>query len=248
MAAFRILSAALCLLASSAAFAEDPLPRAKPEEVGMSSERLARIGATSQGRHRRGPHSRRGYRDRPARQAGRTRRLWLARQGGRRRHDHRHHLQHRLDDQADDGGRRADAVRAGPAADRRSPQRNISRNSPRCASPCATPMASRRPIPCRPLAQITIQDLMRHTSGLIYGGRGTTLVHKMYPAGSGDASRDYDGAAFLDKLASLPLLYQPATAWDYGFGLDIARPHDRKDQPADARAISARPICSRRSA
>jgi CubicO group peptidase (beta-lactamase class C family) len=69
--------------------------------------------------------------------------------------------------------------------------------------------------------QITIQDLLRHTSGLIYGGRGTTLVHKMYPAGSGDAARDYDGSAFLDKLASLPLLYQPATVWDYGFGLDV---------------------------
>jgi len=69
--------------------------------------------------------------------------------------------------------------------------------------------------------QITIQDLMRHTSGIIYGGRGNTLVHKMYPAGSGDASRDYDGAAFMDKLASLPLLYQPATVWDYGFGLDV---------------------------
>src|SRR6202012_305177 len=68
---------------------------------------------------------------------------------------------------------------------------------------------------------ITIQDLMRHTSGLIYGGRGTTLVHKMYPAGSGDASREYDGAAFMDKLAPLPLLHQPATVWDYGFGLDV---------------------------
>jgi len=67
---------------------------------------------------------------------------------------------------------------------------------------------------------ITIQDLMRHTSGLIYGGRGNTLVHKMYPAGSSDAAREYDGAAFMDKLASLPLLYQPATVWDYGFGLD----------------------------
>jgi CubicO group peptidase (beta-lactamase class C family) len=30
---------------------------------------------------------------------------------------------------------------------------------------------------------ITVQDLMRHTSGLIYGGRGATAVHKMYPAG-----------------------------------------------------------------
>jgi CubicO group peptidase (beta-lactamase class C family) len=69
--------------------------------------------------------------------------------------------------------------------------------------------------------QIAIQDLMRHTSGLIYGGRGNTLVHKMYPAGSSDAAREYDGAAFLDKLSSLPLLYQPATVWDYGFGLDV---------------------------
>ena len=46
MAAIRILATTLCLLASSAAFADDPLPRAKPEEVGLSSERLARIGET----------------------------------------------------------------------------------------------------------------------------------------------------------------------------------------------------------
>jgi CubicO group peptidase (beta-lactamase class C family) len=30
------------------------------------------------------------------------------------------------------------------------------------------------------------------------------------------------GAEFLDRLSSLPLLYQPGTVWDYGFGLDIA--------------------------
>src|ERR1700736_2006929 len=46
MAATRIFATAFCLLASSAAFADDPLPRAKPEEVGLSSERLARIGET----------------------------------------------------------------------------------------------------------------------------------------------------------------------------------------------------------
>src|SRR5712671_4049299 len=69
--------------------------------------------------------------------------------------------------------------------------------------------------------KITIQDLMRHTSGLIYGGRGTTAVHKMYPSGSVDAMTEYDGAALLDKLASLPLLHQPGTVWDYGFGLDV---------------------------
>ena len=46
MKAFKVLATWLCLLASGAAFADDPLPRAKPEEVGLSSERLARIGET----------------------------------------------------------------------------------------------------------------------------------------------------------------------------------------------------------
>ena len=69
----------------------------------------------------------------------------------------------------------------------------------------------------------------------------------MYPAGSGDASREYDGAAFIDKLASLPLLYQPATVWDYGFGLDVLGLTIEKISGSDARTISARPICSRRS-
>ena len=69
--------------------------------------------------------------------------------------------------------------------------------------------------------KITIQDLMRHTSGLIYGGRGVTAVHKMYPAGSGAAAETMTGAEFLDKLASLPVLHQPGAVWDYGFGLDV---------------------------
>ena len=67
---------------------------------------------------------------------------------------------------------------------------------------------------------ITIQDLLRHTSGIVYGGRGTTVVHKMYPDGSASAS-SMKGADFINTLASLPLLYQPGAVWDYGFGLDI---------------------------
>src|SRR3954466_14216090 len=47
MTAIRMLASVLCLAASSmSAFADDPLPRAKPEDVGLSSDRLARIGET----------------------------------------------------------------------------------------------------------------------------------------------------------------------------------------------------------
>jgi len=69
--------------------------------------------------------------------------------------------------------------------------------------------------------KITIQDLYRHTSGLIYGGRGATPVHKLYPEGSTQAAVTMTGAEFLDRLSGLPLLYQPGTVWDYGFGLDV---------------------------
>ena len=46
MPALRIAATTLCLLACGAAFAEEPLPRTKPEDVGLSSERPARIGET----------------------------------------------------------------------------------------------------------------------------------------------------------------------------------------------------------
>jgi CubicO group peptidase (beta-lactamase class C family) len=68
---------------------------------------------------------------------------------------------------------------------------------------------------------ITLRHLMMHTSGLIYGGRGSTAVHKLYPAGSGAAAEQLTGAEFIDKLPTLPLLNQPGAVWDYGFGLDV---------------------------
>jgi len=68
---------------------------------------------------------------------------------------------------------------------------------------------------------ITLRHLMMHTSGLIYGSRGNTAVHKLYPGGSGIAGATMDGAEFIDELAKLPLLHQPGAVWDYGFGLDL---------------------------
>ena len=49
-------------------------------------------------------------------------------------------------------------------------------------------LAGQGPIETVPAARsITMLDLMRHTSGLTYGGRGTTAVHALYPASSNAA-------------------------------------------------------------
>ncbi len=67
---------------------------------------------------------------------------------------------------------------------------------------------------------ITIQDLMRHTSGLTYGIFGTSLVKKMY----NDAKvleGDYTNAEFAERIAKLPLIYQPGTTWEYSHSTDI---------------------------
>ena len=40
---------------------------------------------------------------------------------------------------------------------------------------------------------MTVQDLLRHTSGLTYGGRGDGLIHQAYRAAKiGDRSRWYE--------------------------------------------------------
>jgi CubicO group peptidase (beta-lactamase class C family) len=69
--------------------------------------------------------------------------------------------------------------------------------------------------------QPTIQDLLRHTSGLTYGGRGETAVHKLWPAGSAVAAVTYTGPELFAHLGTLPLLYQPGTVWDYGLSTDV---------------------------
>ena len=71
-----------------------------------------------------------------------------------------------------------------------------------------------------PKRPITIQDLMRHTSGITYGGRGSTPIHKMWPASSSAAAYQTTGPEFMDRIAKLPLLYQPGTTWDYSLSTD----------------------------
>ena len=67
---------------------------------------------------------------------------------------------------------------------------------------------------------MTIQDLFRHTSGLTYGFFGNTQVKKMYV--DGKVWNDYpSNAELVDRLAKLPLAYQPGTTWDYSHSTDV---------------------------
>jgi CubicO group peptidase (beta-lactamase class C family) len=67
---------------------------------------------------------------------------------------------------------------------------------------------------------MTIHDLFRHTSGLTYGFFGNTLVKKMYV--DNKVWNDYpSNAELIDRLAKFPLAYQPGTTWDYSHSTDV---------------------------
>ena len=71
-----------------------------------------------------------------------------------------------------------------------------------------------------PRQPMTIQDLMRHTSGITYGFFGDSLVKKVY-TDSHITRGDFDNAEFADRIAKLPLAYQPGTTWDYSHSTDV---------------------------
>jgi CubicO group peptidase (beta-lactamase class C family) len=82
-----------------------------------------------------------------------------------------------------------------------------------------TDAAALRTVPLR--VPISIQDLMRHTAGMAYAWEGTGAVYKLWPSSPADFADQYDGPAFLSKVQSWPLLYQPATAWVYSVSVDV---------------------------
>jgi CubicO group peptidase (beta-lactamase class C family) len=67
---------------------------------------------------------------------------------------------------------------------------------------------------------VSIHDLFRHTSGLTYGFFGDTPVKKLYLKAK-LISGDFTNAEFVDRIAKLPLSYQPGTVWDYGHSTDV---------------------------
>jgi CubicO group peptidase (beta-lactamase class C family) len=202
------------------AFAADPLPRAKPEDAGMSSERLAEIGKALNA------EIARGQMPGAVVAIGRKGKLVFFEAFGYR-------------DKTTNAPMTTDAIfniasmtkpMTAVAALQLYEQGRLLMDDPLAKyfpkfgdTQVAVMDATKENIIDKvPAARkITMQDLFRHTSGLIYGGRGATAVHKLFPEGSGAASAAMTGAEFLDKLSSLPVLYQPGAVWDYGFGLDV---------------------------
>jgi len=67
--------------------------------------------------------------------------------------------------------------------------------------------------------QPTMRELMSHTAGFTYGFFGDTPVDKMYRDANLLASANLQ--EFIDKLAKIPLLYQPGQGWTYSMSMDV---------------------------
>jgi CubicO group peptidase (beta-lactamase class C family) len=67
---------------------------------------------------------------------------------------------------------------------------------------------------------MTVQDLMRHTSGLTYAPFGDSPVqmlwrdHKLMDEGQSNAE-------LVEKLGRLPLMFEPGTIWEYSMSTDV---------------------------
>ncbi len=67
---------------------------------------------------------------------------------------------------------------------------------------------------------MTMRELMSHTAGLTYGVFGGTVVDKAY-TGVNVMDPDQPMQAMIDKLAKIPLLFQPGERWHYSLAVDV---------------------------
>ncbi|MGD9803719.1 MAG: serine hydrolase domain-containing protein [Hyphomicrobiaceae bacterium] len=69
---------------------------------------------------------------------------------------------------------------------------------------------------------ITFRDLLTHTSGLTYGFMEATLVDGLYRANKIDfQTQDTSLKELVEKAATLPLLAHPGTRWNYSISTDV---------------------------
>ena len=73
----------------------------------------------------------------------------------------------------------------------------------------------------QPQRAITVQDLLRHTSGLTYDFVGSESIVQQLYAKASLWRRDQTNADHAEALAKIPLLHQPGTYWDYSRSTDV---------------------------
>lgn len=71
-----------------------------------------------------------------------------------------------------------------------------------------------------PRREMTIHDLLRHTSGLTYGIFGDSLVKQAYREANVQDSKQ-TLAQMVTKLSQLPLAFQPGTTFEYSVSTDV---------------------------
>ena len=88
----------------------------------------------------------------------------------------------------------------------------IGKYIPALASPMVGSVAAER--------AITVQDLLRHTSGLTYEFRGNGPVHNAYIEARVSRLKQTN-ADHVATLGALPLLHQPGAHWEYSRSTDV---------------------------
>lgn len=213
----RISIAVLISAACVGANAADPLPRAKPESVGMSSVRLARIGETLKAEIDKGR-----FPGAVVAVARKGKLVYYEAVGWR--------------DKDANAPMTKDAIFS--IASMTKPMTSVAlmqlfeegrvlvsdpvgKHLPMLANMRVAPDHEKPGDTVPAVRQMTVQDILRHTSGLLYGGRGTSALHKLYPPSSSRSGTSMTSEEFLAKLGSLPLAYQPGTVWDYSLSVDV---------------------------
>ena len=68
--------------------------------------------------------------------------------------------------------------------------------------------------------EMTVQDLLRHTSGLTYAHLAGPQIKQAYE-GANVVDEKQTNADMVVKLGKLPLAYQPGSTWQYGVSTDV---------------------------
>jgi CubicO group peptidase (beta-lactamase class C family) len=71
-----------------------------------------------------------------------------------------------------------------------------------------------------PRREMTIQDLLRHTSGLTYGAPGANPLKQAY-VDAKVMDREQTNAEMVTKLSKLALVYHPGSTWEYSVSTDV---------------------------